>query len=386
MSRIHSHINTAISLLKKYPAGQPFAGYARKFFSTEKKYGSKDRKAITQYCYHYFRTSLLWKEISEQTIARSYFLCSTVDNGTVETYLPEMAPHIAEPAAAKAGLLGIDIREVFPYTNLLSEEVEADAFIQSFLQQPDLFLRVRPGKNSTVETALNQAGIEFIKENDQALRLKNAAGLDDKLALNKDVVVQDLSSQQVFDTVPAALEQKEKYSVWDCCAASGGKSILLHDVLGKKLDLTVTDIRQPILDELKKRLSTANIPISVMQVLDLQKTMPDHFTSRFDVVICDAPCTGSGTWARTPEQLASFRPKQVQQYAEKQKNIALHALYGVKPGGVFIYITCSVFGAENEPIAAEIGHRLELVDQRYIKGYDRGADTMFVAVYRKPLA
>ena len=87
MSRFHSHLNTAVSIIKEYDGKEPLANYLKKFFGSNKKYGSRDRKNIAHLCYCYFRPgkaapsrpSPKGKEIEEKVIA-GLFLCSNEPN------------------------------------------------------------------------------------------------------------------------------------------------------------------------------------------------------------------------------------------------------------------------------------------------------------------
>jgi 16S rRNA (cytosine967-C5)-methyltransferase len=108
-------------------------------------------------------------------------------------------------------------------------------------------------------------------------------------------------------------------------------------------------------------------------------------TSDFEIVICDAPCTGSGTWSRTPEQLCYFNKDSIMEYNRLQKKIVSHVLPHLRTGGLFIYITCSVFKDENERIAEFISENLncKILQQQLLKGYHQKADTMFVTVFKK---
>ena len=135
--------------------------------------------------------------------------------------------------------------------------------------------------------------------------------------------------------------------VWDGCAGSGGKSILLYDMV-PGVDLTVSDIRESILINLKKRFTKAGIPVDKKRVINLSSPPPGGIPGPFDLVICDAPCTGSGTWGRTPEQLFYFNPVEIGQYAALQKKILSGLIPQVKPGACLLYSTCSVFTKENE--------------------------------------
>ena len=105
---------------------------------------------------------------------------------------------------------------------------------------------------------------------------------------------------------------------------------------------------------------------------------------KFSIIICDVPCSGSGTWSRTPEQYFSFDKLQLQQFVEKQKNIVVNTLPHLAKDGWFVYITCSVFKAENEDMVDFIQQHFscQLLEMKYLKGYDKNADTLFVAYFK----
>ncbi len=102
---------------------------------------------------------------------------------------------------------------------------------------------------------------------------------------------------------------------------------------------------------------------------------------QFDGIILDAPCTGSGTWGRTPEMLTFFEERKINQFSVIQKTIVQNVVKYLKPGKPLIYITCSAFAAENEEVIKHITTNLplELESMELIKGYTENADTMFVA-------
>ena len=182
------------------------------------------------------------------------------------------------------------------------------------------------------------------------------------------------------------LKQNDWIDVWDACAASGGKSIMAKDRLGK-IRLTVSDVRESILHNLKKRFSEAGIGNFQTLVADLATADPLSPGDLFDLVIADVPCSGSGTWGRTPEQLYFFREGKIMDYSQLQQRILYTVLPHVKPGGYLLYITCSVFRQENEEQVAFItkDQRFTLLRQECLKGYDKKADTMFAALLRKEL-
>src|SRR6476619_5508999 len=116
--------------------------------------------------------------------------------------------------------------------------------------------------------------------------------------------------------------------MWDCCAASGGKSILFHDNFPNSV-ITVSDIRERILFNIDKRFQLAGIKNYKKFLADL--TTGYHNPNEYDLIICDAPCSGSGTWSRSPEQLHFFKKEAIEKYANLQKAISKNVIPFLKP-------------------------------------------------------
>ncbi|HEY0059164.1 MAG TPA: Fmu (Sun) domain-containing protein, partial [Flavisolibacter sp.] len=261
-------------------------------------------------------------------------------------------------------------------------EIEVDQFIPAHLVQPDLHLRLRPGKEEEVKLKLTTAGLSFEQTGPYSLSLPNSSAIENVVELDAEAVVQDLSSQRVLEPLTAIdWLQKSPIAVWDCCAASGGKSLLLWDTY-PEVHLTVSDVRSSILRNLHERFARAGIKGYDSFVADVsapQFTM----TKTFDLVVCDAPCSGSGTWSRTPEYLSFFKEDKIKYYSDIQKWIGLNASKSLRKGAVFLYITCSVFHEENEDVVAyfEKETSMKLVSKTYFKGWEKKADTLFAALF-----
>jgi 16S rRNA (cytosine967-C5)-methyltransferase len=289
----------------------------------------------------------------------------------------------------------LTIHDLFPWKAELSEGIDHEAFCSSLLVQPDMYLRVRPGKAAIVKQKLEQAGIAFKEVNDSCLSLTNASKLDGIIELNKDAVVQDLNSQRVGEYfndvhISTALNVEQKtlrlrsgpLRLWDCCAGSGGKSIMAFDSFDT-IELTVSDVRPAILKNLAKRFAEAGIKNYHSFIADLTLDRFDFRISKFELIIADVPCTGSGTWGRTPEQLAFFDPAEIEKYSILQKKITTNIIPFLQPGGQLLYITCSVFKKENEAVVKHIEETtsLRLQKMELLKGYDQKADTLFAALF-----
>lgn len=383
--RSHSYTNSAKTILQEYDGNMPFANWIKQFFRAHKKYGSKDRREITHLCYSYFRLGKAFeKETVEERILLGVFLSSVENNFVLGELKPEWNKKVQLGFPEKIHLLNAknEIAYLFPFSGELSKEIDEGLFQTSFLIQPLLYLRIRPGKKSRVMGQLQKAGIGFEIAANDCLALINSSKVDEVIELNAEAVVQDLSSQRVLELLPDEFKSRNKIEAWDCCAASGGKSILLHDHF-PQTHLTVSDVRESILRNLKKRFEQAGINHYKSFVADLSNSSPIAPPSLFDLIICDAPCSGSGTWSRTPEQLCFFKKEKIDHYAQLQKSIARQASKSVKEKGYFLYITCSVFEKENEEVVAFIRDNtsLQFVSSQYFIGYDKRADTLFAALF-----
>lgn len=386
MSRYYSYLNSAKEILKSYKGEEPFPFAIKKYFAANRKIGSNDRKQISQLCYSWFRLGKAASSLKmEERILLGYFLCTTEDDKLIQELKPEWYPHLKAGIQEKLQFLSspFPLTDIFPWKNELSEDLNHEEFCASHLIQPDLFLRIRPDKGKDVFTKLNNAGLKYQQVTSTCIALPNTSKIDSILEVNKEVVIQDYSSQLTGDYFPA-------YSpvVWDCCAASGGKSLMLYDQ-NPSIDLTVSDIRESILINLKQRFKEAGIRRYKSFVADLAvppKNSPVTFeNATFDLIIADVPCTGSGTWGRTPEQLFYFDTQKIDDYAIKQKKIISNVIHTLKPGAYLLYITCSVFKKENEDAVKFIEEKgLVLAKKALLKGYNKKADTLFVALLQKP--
>jgi 16S rRNA (cytosine967-C5)-methyltransferase len=112
-----------------------------------------------------------------------------------------------------------------------------------------------------------------------------------------------------------------------------------------------------------------------------------YINYEFDGILLDAPCSGSGTWGRTPEMLYYFEKYKIENYVKLQKAIGAQVIKYLKPGKPLIYMTCSVFKAENEDVVNYLTENfdLKLEKMELIKGYESKADSMFVARLTKVL-
>ena len=387
-NHFHRYLGYASSILTAYDGAEPLHLYLRKYFSVHKKHGSRDRRYITSLCYNFFR--LGFGALEDLSVEDKLLLATFLMEGTSSPFLQSVAPDwngkIYLSLQEKLLIAGevFDIDKLFPLKAELSRQVEVDEFSRSFLEQPKLFIRIRPGYDQAVIQKLNAAQILYEKINETCLSLANNTKVSDVLKLDEEAVIQDYNSQRVGEFFQEQPIGPSSISIWDCCAASGGKSILAYDTL-KNIKLTVSDKRRSILKNLDARFAKAGIKNYDSFIADLSADSFNIEGNPFDFIIADVPCSGSGTWSRTPEQLKFFSQEKIVQYALLQQKIVSNAIPSLVKGGYLLYITCSVFKMENEENVSFLQKKLnlQLIKSKYLKGYQMQADTLFAALFRK---
>lgn len=382
-----NQLRYAVKIINDYDGRVPLSVWLKDFFKANKQMGSRDRKTVAEMVYGFYRLGHNKFSGTEERVLRGISLSGNI---------PEVKKHffpssVATEDHSMAGVNTIpgseEISKIFPWQNLLSEGIDKVAFASSFMVQPDLFLRVRPGKKAIVQDKLDESGIHYNTLDDACIALPNSTKVESLLEINKEVVIQDRSSQKTGSFIKPAIDMLQNHqaapAVWDCCAASGGKAIMAFDLI-KNIDLTVSDIRPSIIDNLRTRFSEAGISGYKSFVADIGGKSEIPRPGKYDLIIADVPCTGSGTWSRTPEQLYFFKEEKIDQYRNLQKNILKGVIPSLKPGGALLYITCSVFAKENEEIVkyAMDTYHLHLVKMELIAGYKNKADTLFAALLK----
>lgn len=342
--------------------------------------GGRDRRWISQLVYHYFRLGHWGASlpVSERVIAGA-LLCETAPNDFLAAVKPQWNAVITQSLAEKAALLSAALTpiDIFPFLEDLSAGIDANTYAYTILKQPRLFIRVRNNKLDKVLQLLDKAAVVYeVFANKSTVALPNGTKIETIVPEKSWYEVQDASSQQTGELFKPVKQQRW----WDCCAASGGKSILLKDQQ-PGVQLLVSDVRRSILENLQQRFAAAGVKNYEARVADL--TSPQFPASmgnqQFDGIILDAPCSGSGTWGRTPESISFFKTEEIGKFQRLQQRIAHNVVPFLKQGGSLIYITCSVFKQENEEVVRYIESISDLRQQEggVIAGYDKGADTMF---------
>lgn len=378
-------------LIGNYQFKEPFSRYLKNYFSAHRNMGARDRRESREWSFNYFRTgrSLDGYSFREKLIA-SNFLCSRQLYPSLEYLLRDY------PVLSGEALLGGSVEErisqlksvfpdfredrIFPFPDHLSEKLDKIQFNRSFLVQPEVWIRVRSRNREDVKQELTEHGIAFKEHPDSpnAFSFENSTALDSLRGFEKGwFEIQDINSQKTAAYYkPAAHEHW-----WDACAASGGKSLLLKE-LEPSVDLLATDNRDSILQNLRLRMARSGVGGFKVETRDLLHEPTWNTSERFDGILADVPCSGSGTWSRTPESMTGFDPETISKhFVPLQRKIVSNLAVSLKKGKPLIYMTCSVFKEENESNIEYFVKKLRfsLESFSYLQGAGMKADTLFVA-------
>lgn len=164
-----------------------------------------------------------------------------------------------------------------------------------------------------------------------------------------DLPQMDGGSRLVAELAAAAAPDAK--TVWDCCAAPGGKTLILALRLASAA-ITASDVSAKRLAQTEARFRRYAYAERIRcAVADATKPSGDQ---RFDLILCDVPCSGTGTLAGNPEIRHRLKPEEFPRQAERQKSILKAALKQLAPGGKLVYSTCSLELEECEQVVAEV--------------------------------
>lgn len=187
-----------------------------------------------------------------------------------------------------------------------------------------------------------------------AWRVGNAASVLQELATSGDLYLQDEASQLIAHI----LNPKAGERILDLCAAPGGKTTQISDLVGDRALIVACDRSATRLQTMARMIDRQDLQGVRMVMLDAEHSLP-FFDRAFDRVLVDAPCTGTGTLRRNPEIRWRITAGDIGRMSHRQESILQNAASLVKPGGRLLYSTCSLEPEENEDIVRTFLERNE---------------------------
>ncbi len=223
--------------------------------------------------------------------------------------------------------------------------------MEASIGAPPLFARVNPLRTTDEEliSVLKKEGVaaEKFPRINNCIRLKNAGGIE-KLKAFKDGLfhIQDVSSQLCCLTLRPVVNE----TVLDICAAPGGKTFTMAELMGnngKIISMDLYDARVGLIADGAKRLGLRIVEPRRNNAMQFSEELPAA-----DKVLCDVPCSGLGVIRRKPE----IKYKSEDEFSDLpklQKAILDTSSKYVKVGGTIVYSTCTLSRAENDDVAKE---------------------------------
>ncbi len=308
----------------------------------DRTFGSRDRRLYRELIYTTLR-HLPWIEPSleknpAEVVRRVAWLAA--DLPATRAFRAEFATGEA-PDGDRTALLPAWFRDECP-------DIFSGAELDAQLRRAPLWLRLSGAASSTL-AEFDELGWSWQRSEPLpgAIRMRDEVDVTKTRSFQRGrIEVQDLGSQFVLETLGLTPGGR-----WlDACAGAGGKSLQLARLLGSASTVEAYDIRPTALIELQERAERAG-------------ARNIRLTSRpsvgdYDGVLVDAPCSGSGTWRRSPHLKWSTTPALIAERAELQHTLLVKFATCVKPGGRLVYATCSLSSRENEQVVARFltGH------------------------------
>ena len=381
-----ARLQAAIEILDEVIAsarddGPPADTIVTRYFKTRRYAGSKDRRAVRELVFRAIRT------VAERPAnGRSAILALAEDEpGLLDLFGEPRGPEPltdGKPAPPHGEVPEWLVPELSPHVT--SNEWSA------LLERAPLDLRVNVTSTSRDAALAEFEGAQRTPLSPWGVRLATDSRLDDHPAVESGLVeVQDEGSQLIaFACMPLADSK-----VLDLCAGAGGKALALA-AAAPAARILATDSNRSRLSKLAPRAERAGAAIET-RLLNPPNELAElaDWQGEADLVLVDAPCSGSGTWRRNPEGRWRLTPDRLDRVVELQARLLDMAAELVRPGGRIVYAVCSLLSregagqidrflsrhsswiVEETPIAAG---RLDGVGRILTPGHD-GTDGFFVA-------
>jgi 16S rRNA (cytosine967-C5)-methyltransferase len=232
---------------------------------------------------------------------------------------------------------------------------ETQALCQANNELPPLTLRVNTLKISraTLEEKLQAEDFSCLttRFSPDGINLPDPPRPIQKTTFFKEGLLrlQDEASQLVSYLVSPQSGER----ILDVCAGSGGKTSHLAALMKNEGRIVAMDRDAEKIEQLKKDASRMGVSIIETIQADLNHPLSPEFLEKFDHVLVDAPCSGTGTLRRNPEIKWRLKSSDINTQTKAQKMILQNAAVAVKKGGCLIYCTCSMLPAENDDVVRQ---------------------------------
>jgi 16S rRNA (cytosine967-C5)-methyltransferase len=312
------------------------------WFRTRRFAGSKDRRAVRELVYGAIRAC---GDIPPS--GRAAMLRLAVDDPALPALFDGQghgpAPIVPGEPVAEPGVAPAWLEAELAASGVVGEDA------LSLLGRAPLDVRVNALKADRATLELPEPGEKLAAP--QGLRFPSGTPVEQWSAYTSgQIEVQDGGSQIACHAVTAQPGE----TVVDLCAGAGGKTLALAAAMQGKGRLIACDTDRSRLSRLPPRATRAGASLIESRLLDpgREAAALADLAGAVDVVLVDAPCSGTGTWRRNPEARWRLNEREVARYAAIQARLIDLAVTLVRPGGRVVFVTCSLLDAEGADQAA----------------------------------
>ena len=220
-------------------------------------------------------------------------------------------------------------------------------------------VRLNPNKIFDIQYSIFNTQLDKVPWNDNGYYLPERPSFTlDPLFHAGAYYVQEASSMFLEEVLKQTVDLSKPLKILDLCAAPGGKSTLIQSVISKESLLVSNEVirtRVNILSENITKWGAANVIVTNNNPSDF-KRLPGYF----DVIVVDAPCSGSGLFRKDPNAISEWSENNVALCAQRQQRILADIMPSLKAGGVLIYSTCSYSYQEDEEMEDWLAEELKM--------------------------
>jgi len=338
-----ARVQAAIEILDSVIAaalseGAPADRIIGDYFRTRRYAGSKDRRAVRELVYNVIRAV---GEVPPDGRAAMIAYGSAPNN---EHILQCFDGSTHGPAPLESGLVraAVGLMPAWLLEALAASEV-SQAVVESLIGRAPLDVRVNTLKAERATIALPEQG-ELVPSS-QGLRFAAGTPVEGWPAFAEGAIeVQDLGSQLILDSLLAGPGD----CVIDLCAGAGGKTLALAAKMDNLGTLLACDTDRTRLSRLQPRATRGGASMIQSVLLEPKRELESlpEFLGKADLVLVDAPCSGTGTLRRKPEAKWRLSPALLARYVALQDHLLGVAAQLVRPGGSLAFVTCSLLDAE----------------------------------------
>ncbi|MCK5574810.1 MAG: RsmB/NOP family class I SAM-dependent RNA methyltransferase [Sphingomonadales bacterium] len=344
----------------------------KSFFRTRRYAGSKDRRAISNLVYDILRgrEELIWRlnHAEMEHSSRNQLICHLILTDSFDAALFGSGPYAPDALSVEemAFIKNVSVDRKVAHDRVagncpkwLEERLRArfgdgfEAEMKALNQRAPLDVRVQTlrADRDKIHARLEGLGIkaDLTSYSPLGIRLHDHVALMGVDAYSHGLIdVQDEGAQIASLLVDA----KPKMQVLDLCAGAGGKSLTIAGQMNNTGQIMAMDVDRNRLKALDDRVNRARFRnIQKKQLTNegqKRKSVLSAYDGKMDRVVLDVPCSGSGTWRRSPELRIRFDDVALAGLVKTQAQLLDESAPLVKPGGRLVYITCSLIRDENE--------------------------------------